>query len=257
MSKNRVKVECGDQVVYVLKPGTKEVAGAKKASNKAFKEALESGCFLRSKLDKIMRDQGLWDDNMQKEVDEINKRILENTRKLKRGKIELDDARKLAIEIRRDRNASLTKLAKTRELEAYSAEGQSDNAGFDYLVSVCTVDEQGKPIFSSVEDYLEKADEDLASKAAAELGRLVYGLDPEWENKLPENEFLLKYKFCNEDLSLVNEDGKLVAVNGRLIDEKGRYRTEDGGYEDVDGNPIDENGNYLDFQPFTKNGEPV
>lgn len=257
MSKNRIKVECGDQVVYVVKPGTKEVTGAKKASNKAFKEALDSGCFLRSKLDQIMREQGLWSDAMQKEVDEINQRIVENTKKLKRGNMELEEARKIAIEIKKDRNASLLKMSKTRELEAYSAEGQADNAGFDYLVSVCTVDESGKPIFSSLEDYLERADEEIASKAAAELGQLVYGLDPDWEKKLPENEFLIKYKFCNEDLSLVNEEGKLVSINGRLIDEDGRYRTADGGYEDVDGNALDKEGNYLDFKPFTRNGEPV
>lgn len=259
---NRVKVtgldnEGKEAVVYVIKPGTKEFAGAKKTANKAFKEAVESGCYFRTKLDKIMREQGLWGDEQQKEVDALNAKVSENVKKLKMGNMDLAEAKKLALDIKRDRTESLLKLAKTRELDAFTVEGQSENASFDYLISVCIVNEEGKPIFESVDDYNENSSQPYAVEAAAKLSELVYGLDGDWEKKLPENEFLIKYKFCNDELNLINDDGKRVSVTDKLINEDGRYVNEKGEYIDVDGNPIDAEGNYLNFKPFTKNGEPI
>lgn len=260
----RFKIEAVDsegnpKVVYVLKPTTKHLAGAKRAANKAFRKAWEDGGFFRKQLDQIMRESGSWDDEQQAKVDDINRKILENTRKLKRGGMDLEEAKQLALQIRRDRAESLILLSKSREFDALSIEGAAENESFDYLVSVCVVDEEGAPIFENVEDYLEKSSEDYATQAASKLYSMVYAssYNENWEKELPENAFLLKYKFCNDDLSLVNEEGKLVSVNGRLIDENGNYRTADGGYEDVDHIPVDKDGNYLDAQPFTKNGESV
>lgn len=260
---SRFKIESVDsegnpKVVYVVKPNRNQLAEAKKVANKAFKTLYDSGTsFFRKKLDKIMRDEGLWDDDKQKQLDDLNDRIGQSVRKLKLGGMDLESAKELALSIKRDRMASWLLLSESREFDGMSIEGQTEYASFCYLVSVCLVDEEGKQIFESASDYEENADHPYVSEATSKIGQVLHELDPNWERKLPENEFLLKYKFCNDDLSLVDEKGKLVSVNGRLIDEKGQYRTEDGGYEDVDHNPMDKDGNYLNAQPFTKNGEVI
>lgn len=263
MSNNRVKIEStnsdGEEVVvYVVKPKQKDYTGAKTASNKAFKEAIESGAFLRSRVDEVMREQGLWDDQKEERLSELNKSIRENERKLKRGGIELDEAKKIALEMSDSRREMTQLLAKTRELDSFTVEGQAENAQFDYLVSVCVVDEEGKRVFKDMEDYREKSEESYAYESAVALSKMVYNMDDEWEKELPENKFLLEYGFIDDDLRLVNEDGEYVSEDGRRIDKEGRYLSPDGGYEDVDGNPVDENGDPLeDFQPFTKNGEAI
>lgn len=259
---SRFKVESVDsegnpKTVYVLKPTTKHLSGAKRAAHKAFRNAYDNNGFFRKEIDRIMRERGLWSDEQQAELDRLNKDIVENTRKLKRGGIDLEEAKNLAIKIRRDRLSSIQLSSEATEFDALSIEGQAENSSFNYLVSVCVVDDEGNPVFKDMEDYEDHMTEEYASKAATKLYTTLYKVSDDLEKKLPENEFLLKYKFCNDDLSLVNEEGKLVSVNGRLIDEDGNYRTAEGGYEDVDHIPVDKDGNYLDAQPFTKNGEPV
>ena len=68
---------------------------------------------------------------------------------------------------------------------------------------------------------------------------MLYDLDPNYDNNLPENKFLKDYSFVNEDLRLVNDDGHLVDSQGRLINEEGRFIAyDDKGEEyfiDIDG----------------------
>jgi hypothetical protein len=116
-----------------------------------------------------------------------------------------------------------------------------------------------EPYFKGYEDYLNKAADPVAVLAAQNLAAMLYGLESDYEEKLPENKFLKKYKFVNKDLRLVNEKGQLVDEENRLIDEKGRFINEAGQFVDKDGNLVDKDGEYLvEFSPFLDDsGKPV
>jgi hypothetical protein len=88
-----------------------------------------------------------------------------------------------------------------------------------------------QPYFPSQKDYDEAGDQPWVIEAAGDLASMIYGLDPNYDNKLEENKFLKEFDFCNKDLRLVNEEGHLVDGEGRLLSEDGRYvayRTEEG-----------------------------
>ena len=55
--------------VIVKKPTPQNYRDSQIAYNKAFREALDAGAFLRQKLNDHMRDQGVWDDKKQKKYD--------------------------------------------------------------------------------------------------------------------------------------------------------------------------------------------
>ena len=109
-----------------------------------------------------------------------------------------------------------------------------------------------QPYFPTQEDYEKSSDQPWVIEAASELAGIIYGLDPDYDNKLAENEFLKEFDFVNDDLRLVNDDGHLVDVDGDLIDEDSRYikyRTEEVSWVradlverkpflDDDGNPV-------------------
>jgi hypothetical protein len=120
-------------------------------------------------------------------------------------------------------------------------------------------DNKDKKYFKDYADYLSKASEPVSIKAAQVLANMLYGLDNDYEKKLPENKFLVKYKFVDEKLRLVNKDGHLVDSEGRLIDETGRFINTNGEYVDKNGNLVDINGDYVtDFKPFIDDdGNPV
>jgi hypothetical protein len=145
-------------------------------------------------------------------------------------------------------------------LDNHSAEGQADNARFNYLVSVCVVyKDTNEPYFKSLEEYLNSADNPVAMLGAQTLATMVYGLDNNFEKTLPENKFLQKYKFVDERLRLIDKQGRLIDAENRLIDEKGRYIDEQGNYVDKFGNKVDKDGEYLiDSEPFLdEDGKPI
>jgi hypothetical protein len=261
-NKKVVKVEIGGKEVElaVLRPNAKQRQEAQKVYNRAFREAVESGAILRAKIESVMREQKLWDDQKEAELRKLQTSISEKERKVRSGGIKLSEARDLAIQLRRDR-AELRGLNSERmSLDNNSAEAQADNAQFNYWVSVCTVHaNDGKPYFKSYEEYMTKEDDPAVGPAASALAKIIYNLEDDYEKKLPENQFLVKYKFADESLHLVDKQGRKVDAEGRLVDENGRYINEAGQFVDRDGNLVDEEGNFVvDEKPFLDDeGNPI
>lgn len=261
-NKKTFKVEIGGKEVdlAVLRPNAKQRQEAQKVYNKAFREAVESGAILRAKIESVMREQKLWDDQKEADLRKLQASIGEKERKVRSGGIKLSEARDLAIQLRRDR-AELRSLNSERmSLDNNSAEAQADNAQFNYWVSVCTVHaNDGKSYFKSYDDYLTKEDDPAIGPAASALAKIIYNLEDDYEKKLPENQFLVKYKFADESLHLVDKQGRKVDADGRLVDDNGRYINEAGQFVDREGNLVDADGNFIvDEKPFLDDeGNPI
>ena len=264
-SKGRVNVESVDKegnkkVVAVANPTAKDRNEAQLHYLKAFRRALENGAILRQKLEDYLKDQKIWDEEKETRYSEIVKDIANGEKKLASGGIKLSEAKEIALNMRDCRNEFRVLVAERTSMDANTAEAQADNASFNYLVYSCTVDpNSGKRIFESLDDYEENADEPFASKAAGALADKLYQLDPDYEKGLPENKFLVQYKFADEKLRLLNDEGELVDGEGRLLNVDGRYVNEDGELVDVDGHLVDEDGEFIsDFSPFLDDGgKPV
>lgn len=244
----------------VVSPSLKDRKEADKIYNNAFTEALQSKAVVRARLDDLLVDQGLWDENKQQKFDTLQKNILDNEKKLAQGGIPLKAAREIALEMRKDRAQMRELISVKTNLDTHTAEGQADNAKFNYLVYACTLNKETQTkYFNSYEDYMERSSEEAAVLAAQNLANMIYGLEANYEHKLPENEFLINYKFVNKDLRFINKEGKLVDEEGRLVNESGRFINEAGEYVDKYGNPVDSEGEYkVDFAPFLDDeGNPV
>ena len=258
--------EDGNEVkVAVLKPKSNHLREAQLAYNRAFRDALESGALLRQKLEDHMREQGIWDDTKQKQYDDVNKTILEGEKKLAKGGISLSEAKTLALDMRVARGELRDLIAERTVMDGNTAEGQADNARFNALIGECVVSSDNNNVkkFETLEDYDTVASQPWAVEAASQLANMLYDLDPNYDNNLPENKFLKDYSFVNEDLRLVNDDGHLVDSQGRLINEEGRFIAyDDKGEEyfiDIEGNTLTEEGDYVvEFQPFLDDsGKPI
>lgn len=233
---------------------------SQKVYNQAFSDAVKSGSIVRAKLDDLLKDQGLWDDKKEIQFRTLQKQILDSEKKLAKGGISLKDAKNTAIQIQEYRNDLRDLIAVKTNLDSHTAEGQADNARFNYLVSACVVyKNNGNKYFKNYEDYLNRAADPVSLIAAQKLASIMYGLDSDFEKKLPENKFLIKYKFVNDNLELIDDKGRLVDADGRLIDQNGRFINEDGKFVDKDGNLVDESGDFVvEFEPFLDdNGNPI
>jgi hypothetical protein len=248
-----------EKVLFIEKPTKRHDDVAKVVSNRVFSRGIrDKDSLLRKELNNFLRDRGLWDDEKETELKKLITSVNEKVEKLNAGGIELEEAKKLALEIKTLRIEQLILLAETREFDQQTLEAKSENAYFDALVSSCTFNEDGTKTFSSYEDYLENSTEQYAVDAASKLSELLYGSRKDWEKDLPENKFLVEFNFVNEDLELVNEDGHLVDSQGKLINKDGRYVDKEGNFIDRDGNRVDESGNKIvERKPFLKNGKKI
>jgi hypothetical protein len=263
MAKNRIEVKSknldGQEVtVYVTRPTKEETAKAQIASNKVFKEALIEGALVRKTLDVELEKQGIWNDEKQERVEKLNTEIRDNLTKLKKGGIKLSEARDLAIRVRIARIEVTSLLAKRNAYDAYTAEAQAEAAKIDNLMTLCIKNEKGEQYFKDVDEYRNNNDQPFLIQAANKLITMLYGVDESWESDLPENKFLKKYKFVDDELRLV-KDGHYVTIDGKRINENFEYVDEDGNVVDADGNRVDEDGlPIVEAEPFLDDdGNPI
>lgn len=228
-----------EKTLIIRKPSAKQMRDAKVVYAREFNKALHDGAILEARLDEYMREQGVWGDEKQKTVVDVLTELGECLVQLETGGISKSKAKEVALRTRELRVDYAQIMGVTNKLKEMTAEGKADNEKFHYLASVCIYNEDGTSYFEDVDDYLNKGDEEHVALAAGELAKMEYSLDPDWEKNLPENEFLLKYKFVDADLNLVNKEGKRIDRNGDLINDDGMLVNEDGDLVDINGDVLD------------------
>lgn len=226
---------------YVIKPANSQAAiEAQKVYNKTFKRAIEEGAILKKSLEDHMRRQGLWDDDKQAEYDKLIKRSADIEYKIKSGSYKkASELKEKSFELKRIRSDLSSLLMVRNSMDSITADGLADNERFYYLITACVIDyATQKPVFSSLEDYHEKSDTELAVKCASEFANFAYGLDDDFEDKLIENKLLKKLGLLNDKGQLVNREGQRVDLEDNLIDENGSRIDKDGKRIDINNNPV-------------------
>jgi hypothetical protein len=259
--KVEVKVGEGDEAqtisITVKKPGNQLLSRAQRIAAKAWNECVNDGIMTKKELQKYMEKHDIWNKEKEKKENDKVKQITEYEKKLylkdgKAKKMKLSEARDIAIKMRIARAELRDLIAERLGMESNTAEALSDNTRFDFLVANCTFDENGQnKVYNSLDDYLEKSDDDVAFAAATALAELMYSIDKDVEANLPENRFLSKFKYVNDDLSLVDKEGHRVDSKGRRVDDDGYYINDENQRVDLEGNLLDEEGNYIPSVTYT------
>lgn len=254
VNKKPFEVEVDGEKVRLAaqRPTHKVVMDAAVVYNAAFRRAVEGGMMVRARVERVMRDQTLWDDARQAELVRITRTLTEGEKKLARGGGKLSDARQVALEMREARAALRVLMAQRNELDQTTAEAFAEQARFNYLVAACTVyEDTGDPYYRDADEYVGGDNDPVAGPATDAFGKLYYGLDDDFARKLPENAFLLKYKLVNDGLHLVDRQGRLVDELGRLVDDRGRLVNDRGELVAADGTLLEEDGSYkVEFAEF-------
>jgi hypothetical protein len=249
VTEKTVDIEVNDQKIQVVvkKPSNKIASEAQRRGALMWNRCIQDGIMTKKELEKFMKERGIWDDTKEDEKKALVDNItgLEKQLYLGKGRVKISKAKGLAIEMRRKRIELRDLLSERIEFEQNTAESLSENVKFDYIVAHCTYDVQGNRVYGSMDDYETRSDDPIAFGAAQALAEMMFSMDDDFEKRLPENKFLTKFNFVNEDLSLVNKDGHTVDTEGRLIDKEGQYRDKDDNRTDREGNPLHEDGTYI------------
>lgn len=240
---NGKDIDGNDVKVFVVSPTPEDKEQAEIVERKTFAKLInekdEDGnptAILQSRIEEYAREQGSWTDAKEKKKFELGKKLLENLEALKAGGIKLSEARKKALEVSDIRSQMNELEAPLSELRKFSVESQCTDAVFNFLLTRCIKNEDGELVFKTVKDYKESPDHPWLAEAAITFMREYYGMTEDWEKSLPENEFLLKYKFVDDDLRFIDKEGNHVTRNGDPVQEK--EEVEFTPFLDDDGNPV-------------------
>lgn len=255
VKEKKIEVELSDGTktnIIIRKPTAKDLNTAQKIGAKVWTDCVRDGLFTKQTLAKFMEDNGIWNQQKQKERDIITQNIDSLEKELALGKsnngrLKVSEGKAKAIELRRLRNSLRSLISERISLESNTAEGLSENAKFNYLVSACTFYEDGRKVYNNLDDYNNKAEDEIAFSAAATLGEMMFQLDKNYEENLPENQFLKKFHLVDDELSLIDKDGNRVDVDGTRVNEEGWLINEKGQRIDREGNLLSDAG-YLILQ---------
>lgn len=248
-----------DITVYVKRPTAKDQQEAKLHSNRIAASIINQktpdgkpAFILRSQIFPLLKEQGLWNEKLEDELIEVSKKISEGELTLSKGGIKKSEAKKLAIQMRDWRARQLEILSKSREMDQFTLEAQCENHNFNYLITKCILNEEGEQIFDDVDTYSNSEDhEPYVFLAAQKLAEMMYGLDEDRVKEYPENQFMVKYGFCNEKLQYINKDGQLVDELGRRVNDDGYLINDAGEIINEQGERIDSEGNVIvEFTEF-------
>lgn len=256
----KVTIDEQEKEILVRSPSLNDQREGQKIYNQAFTDAIKSKSVVRAKLDDLLKDQGLWNDEKEAKFTQLQKELSEGEKRLAKGGFSLNEAKDLAVKMKAVRDEIRDLISVRTSLDNHSAEGQADNARFNYLVSACVVYNDSKePCFKDMEDYLNRSTEEVALLGAQHLANMLYGLDNDYELNLPENKFLKKYKFVDDKLRLIDKKGRLIDEDGRLVNEEGRFIDEEGNLVDKYGNRVNEDGDFVvESEPFLDDdGNPI
>lgn len=211
-----------DVTICIVMPNLRVKNRAETIKTKAWFKAVEDGAMLAEKMDDFLKEQGVWDVEVEAEVKLLNQERENALNVLRRGGCTLEEAREAALKAFDLREKILQKTSKKMSYAGMTVEGRAANAEFDYLVSQCVVynNEKDTLYFKSHEDYLNRKNNTDAIMAANKFSEIYYDLGD--IDLTEEKEFLLKYKMVDEEFNLINDKGQKVDRKYNLVDDDGR-----------------------------------
>jgi len=224
-----VKIGDEDRKVQIRKPTPKVDGEGNLAYSKVFSKLIKERdsdgkpvYILRDQLNAYLNQIGIYSDQDIDDINTFGDRIKELEELLSSGGKKKSEGKKAAIELRTLRYAIYTLLMKQAMYDRNTVEHYADNARMDYLITKCLTFEGGAPIFKNVADYESDSFLQSALKEPIKLlASMVSEYDPDFEKNLPENQFLKKYGFCDDDYRLINKEGQFVDADGNLLDNEG------------------------------------
>lgn len=176
---------------------------------------------LRSQLNDYLRGAGVWTDKDDQDVRKLQLDIAELLEKIKKGGVKLSEGKEIALQISNKRREIVRINQKRQIFDDTTIESIAENDKIDYLIYSCTVyADDGRNYWESFEDMKNDKLNEVYREAARLSMKSLFNIDPQFEKNLPENKWLKKYNFVDEDLNYIDrKTGERVDREGRPIKE--------------------------------------
>ncbi len=175
----------------------------------------------RQELNKYLKEAGIWTEAEEKEVEKLQTEVADTLTAMRKGGKGLTDGRSMAIKVMDRRQEIMRIMAKKQSFDDVTLESFAETEKIDYLVYCSTLyADSGSNYWDSFEDMKNDKLSDVYRKASVLSMKVIYDIDNEFDKNLPENKWLKKYGFIDEELNYTDrKTGEKVDREGKPIKE--------------------------------------
>lgn len=260
----------------VRSPKSSELREADIIRAQYYNDGLKKGLMLAMKAREYAKQQNLWDDEKQKELNDAEKQLRDYEYEIKtKRSLPLGGPGKLegtmfgiALKIMVLRTKIINLRTIFADMESNTVEGHAENARKNYLLYVTTVySDTGERVFESFDDFLNSLNltEDNVDKYT-----IAWASYTCYQNALlnayninvkdyPENQFLSRFKFIDDKGRLLNKQGEFVNEFGAKVDDNGLLINDQGNLIDINKRELTKDGEFDEEpKPFKdENGDNI
>lgn len=208
-----------DGKTYTVRlPNSKERAEGERIYNRTYNSALKDGCPLEAEIMGMAREHGIWSDEKDQELSALSEELNQKAAVLDEGGIELDEAKEIALDMRKLRAKLMVLNFTLGELKGESANRKADDARINYFVSQCVLTEGGGKAFKSIDDFYLRQNEDLTQLATLYFSQVWYNYNEDTFS-FPEESFLKEYGL-DEEVAPPKKEKKPFLKNGKPVKPK-------------------------------------
>lgn len=175
----------GSERYYIESPTAEDIRKADWQYSKTYTQCLIEDITTQAEMLDILTRRGIIGPEFEQRAEELNKNLAHKI-------IELEDAEgvdkkeRLAKDVADARNELYKWNQRLTGPMNNTAEQISDNARLEYLTSCMVVDNNGKRVWESYDNYLKEKSQDLSIRALYEVMLYLQGLDSDFLDKTPE-----------------------------------------------------------------------
>lgn len=176
---------------------------------------------LRSQLGDFLGSCGVWTEEDDKVVEKYQLEIERLLNKLRQGGLKVTEGRQICIDVMDLRKKMVKVNSKRQTFDDVTVESVAENERMDYLVYSCTrYADTGVHYWDSFEDMKNDKLSLAYQKASVAAYDVFFNVNAEFEKNLPENKWLKKYNFVDDELNYLDrKTGEKVDKNGKSIKE--------------------------------------
>lgn len=201
---DKLEFTCDEKKAYVRMPNQKEINEGDLIYKTKYSEALRYGALSAAEANRIIQEREIWGPSDETEVRELFVKLHGLGDKLM-ATDKFADAAAIIFDMERVRTDILRLNMRKNNILDNTAESYADDHRLQYYCVACSYYGDDNRIFKDVNDYLDRASEDIAKVCMTKLIHLIANEGKDFRAEWPEFQWRMKHGLIDDQMNPVKE----------------------------------------------------
>ncbi len=204
MKMNKLDYTVEENNYYVRIPNQRDMNNADLIYKTKYSEALRYGALTAAEAQKIIDDREIFGPNDEAEVRKLFIELHALGEKLMDTE-KFTKAAELIFEMEQLRGKIMHINMRKNNILDNTAESYADEHRLQFYAVACSFGEDEKPVFKDIDDYLERATEEVARVSLTKIIHLIANEGKDFRTEWPEYQWRMRHGLMDEDLNINQE----------------------------------------------------